>query len=244
MPGFFENLGRRCGRTLRKAGWIGQELTGTEAQALEAEYRVGRDLAAALAEDLPEGQRPVADPQVAACGQRLVACVTNRLRRFQFAVLPTAQLNAFALPGGFIYITQPLVALCGREESELAFVLAHEMAHVVRAHVKDRILGNSLLSLVLSATPASGAWQASLRRLARQFLENAYSREQEFEADAVGVKLLRFAHFDPAAAVRVLQLLAECAGQQSELAAYFSSHPPFDERIARVQRLSQEESGH
>jgi beta-barrel assembly-enhancing protease len=239
MPSFFENLGRSCGRMFRKARWLGQELTGTEDQALEAEYRVGRDLAEALAAELPEDQKPVQDDRVDACGQRLVACVTNRKRRFRFWVLPSRAVNACALPGGFIYITEPLVTACQPDEAHLAFVLAHEMGHVVRFHAKDRILGNSLLSLVLTAAPASGVLHQGLRALSRQFLQSAYSQEQEFEADAVGVKLLRFAGFDAAAAVRVLRLLQARAGRESELSSYFSSHPPFPTRIAHAQRLIQ-----
>jgi predicted Zn-dependent protease len=254
MPSFFEELGRGAGRLLRKASWFGQELLGTEEQALEAEYRVGHDLAAALAADLPDGQRPFREARVEACGQRLVACLKKRRRRFQFQVLPGRELNAFTLPGGFIYITQPLLALClthgnaqsragdnrsevEPEQAELAFVLGHEMGHVIRAHVKDRIMGNSLLSLVLSAAPGGGALQQALRQLARQLVKSDYSQEQELEADKDGLKLLRLAGWDPTASIQVLELLQSQQPRETALDTYLSSHPPFAVRLANMQRL-------
>lgn len=278
MPSFFEELGRDAGRWLRKARWLGQELMGTEDEALEAEYRVGRDLAEALAADLPEGQQPASHALLEACGQRLVACLKKRQRRFRFQVLPGREVNAFALPGGFIYITQPLLDLCltdrsagaptvaggsGREGEarvkpvalpgsagaapslamgqpgcdRVAFVLGHEMGHVIRSHVKDRIMGNSLLSLVLSAAPGGGALQQGLRQLARQLVQSDYSQDQELEADAVGVKLLRLAGWDPAAACRVLELLGSQRPSETALGSYFSSHPPFATRLANIERI-------
>jgi len=255
MPSFFENLGRDAGRWLRKARWLGQELMGTEDEALAAEYRVGRDLAEALSADLPEGGKPACHALVEACGQRLVACLKKRQRRFRFQVLPGREVNAFALPGGFIYITQPLLDLCvadeaadasrvaGRpaEEGEgfdrVAFVLGHEMGHVLRAHVKDRIVGNSLVSLVLSAAPGGGALQQGLRQLARQLVTSDYSQDQELEADAVGVKLLRLAGLTPTAACRVLERLRSVRPSETSLDSYFSSHPPFATRLANIERI-------
>ena len=239
MPSFFESLGRSCGRVARKARWLGQELTGTEDEALEAEGRVGRDLAEALAAELPDGQKPAADAQVDACGSRLVACVRNRKRQFRFLVLPGPQLNALALPGGFIYVTQPLLTLCAAQEDDLAFVLAHEMAHVIRFHVKDRILGSSLLSLMIGAAPGSGALRQALRQMARQFLNSEYSQEQELEADAFGVKLVRHAGYEPAAGLRVLRLLQTQLGGAAEGRGYFSSHPPFATRVANLKQCLQ-----
>ena len=278
MPSFFEELGRNTGRWLRKARWLGQELLGTEDEALEAEYRVGRDLAEALSADLPEGQKPADDASVEACGQRLVACLKKRKRRFRFQVLPGREVNAFALPGGFIYITQPLLELCVADRSpdartaaggsaregeapaepvalrgsagalpsqvlgesgfdRVAFVLGHEMGHVLRSHVKDRIMGNSLLSLLLSAAPGGSALQQGLRQLARQLVRSDYSQDQELEADAIGVKLLRLAGLDPTAACRVLELLRTQRPSETALDSYFASHPPFATRLANIERV-------
>ncbi len=255
MPSFFEELGRNTGRWLRKARWLGQELMGTEDEAVEAEYRVGHDLAEALSADLPEGQKPADDVLVEACGQQLVACLKKRKRRFRFQVLPGREVNAFALPGGFIYITQPLLDLCvadqnpdartvaGRSVREgepgfdrVAFVLGHEMGHVLRSHVKDRIMGNSLLSLLLSAAPGGNALRQALRQLARQLVRSDYSQDQELEADAIGVKLLRLAGLDPTAACRVLDLLRTQRPGETALDSYFASHPPFATRLANIER--------
>lgn len=237
MPSFFENLGRSAGRAVRKARWLGQELMGTEDSALDAEYRVGRDMAEALAADLPPDGQPLRIPLLETCGQRLVECLTNRRRRFQFLALPGAPLNAFALPGGFVYVTEGLLKVCQANEPQVAFILGHEMAHVVRLHAKDRILGNSLLSLLITATPGSNVLKRSLHTLARQFLRNAYTQDQELEADAWGVRITRAAGYQPSAALDVLRLLQEHGGEPSEVENYFSSHPPFPLRMQRIARL-------
>jgi predicted Zn-dependent protease len=237
MAGFYRALGRAVRRKLLEANWMFQAITGTDDDAIEAEYGVGREMAAAMEAQLPQDQRPTVDEGVNACGSRLGKCVKNRKRRFAFRVLPHPHVNAFVLPGGFVYITQPLLALCGADADCLAAALGHEMAHVICSHAKDRILGNSLFSLLTRAIPGSPALGQSMRRLANQFLEAAYSQDQELEADSLGTRLVSAAGFDPAGAIRLLGLLKELAESGSDECSYFVSHPPFAERLEKLRQL-------
>ncbi len=228
MPSLMYGFGGWLRGKVSSAKWILTELAGSEEQAIKAERLVGAGMAAATA---AEGTiKPFADPLVDSCGLRLTGRVTNRRRQFTFLVLPAPQINAFALPGGFIYITQPLLSLLGWDPDCIAFVLGHEMGHVVRGHAKDRILDGSLFSVLTAAFPAAGVARAPLQMLAGQFLQSAYSQDQELDADAFGIKLAR-------AAVTVLRHLASRSGSPSGLESYFSSHPPHELRIESIQRL-------
>ena len=196
----------------------------------------GAEVARLVEQQIGLYSQPTTEAYLRQVGERLVAVVKDPRWQFRFDIVDQSEPNAFAIPGGGIYVSRGLLALLNRED-ELAGVLAHEMAHVLRAHVKDRILGNSVLSLLVSASPGAGPLQQGLRELARQFLHCAYSHEQELEADAVGIKLMRAAGYDPRGAIRVLELLQSCAGKELDADHYFSSHPPFALRLQRIAGL-------
>ena len=90
--------------------------------------------------------------------------------------------------------------LCDRNRDEVAFILGHEMAHVIRRHAIDRLLTQQVLSAVTLVSPGRGALASWIRRVGVQSLERAYSQDEEFEADELGLLLVRAAHFNPAGA--------------------------------------------
>ncbi|MCD6395352.1 MAG: M48 family metallopeptidase, partial [Planctomycetes bacterium] len=173
---------------------------------------------------------------IADIGSRLAACVKNKQRSFQFAAVESAEPNAFALPGGFIYITSGLLELCCCTPDEIAFVLAHEMAHVIRGHPMERIVSDSAVTTLSRVAPLRGVLGAWLKRVGIQFLQSAYSQDRELEADRLGTRLLKAAHFNGDAAADLFRRLAEIdqRGQLAELSSYFSSHPQLPDRIAAV----------
>jgi predicted Zn-dependent protease len=238
MSGFFYNLGRLVGPQLRKANWVYHSLTGTEADAVRAEYAVGRDLAWAMAQQM-EVER---DPDVARflddLGARLAACVADRDRRFYFRAVRAPEVNAFALPGGFIFLTRSLLELCDWDCDETAFVMGHEMGHVLRQHAIERIMANSVLRTALSKfSLGKGLLGVPLTGLLTQLLNQGYSREQELDADLLGVRLAAAAGFDAGRATWLLARLATQASDPATLGSYFASHPPFGVRIQNVQRF-------
>ena len=241
MGGFFYNLGRTVGSQVRKAKWVYNSLTGTEADAIGAENEVGRDLAWAFVQQTPVVRAAAAERFLTDLGARLAGAVAVPGRRFRFALVEGAEPNAFALPGGYVFLTRPLLELCAGDAGETAFALGHEMGHVVRLHAIDRVLADTVLGAGLGKLRlGKGLMGAPFAGLVKQLLHQGYSREQELEADRVGVNLAAAAGFDGRAAVRLLARLAERSGDPSLLGGYFSSHPPFEVRIQNVQRFLRE----
>lgn len=244
MPGFFYNLGKGIGPHLRKGHWLLQALTGEDTDVLEAEHRVGRDMAAQVQEMMAPapGAEPI-DPRRAAwlddLAAALVARVKDKRRRFRFTIVASGPPNAVALPGGFIFVERSLLELCQWDRDEVGFVLGHEMAHAIRGHTMERILGSDVIAMAARAVAVGGAHGMLIRQVASRFLQMAYSREQEFDADALGARLAAAGDFDPEGGPRLLgRLRAFCATPDAaDLGAYFATHPPLDERIGKLRRL-------
>ena len=228
-------LGRLAGKKFKKAKWVWESAAGSEEDAIVAERQMGLDLAAKVRE---ESRLPAA-PEIQALLNDILAAlaerVANRTHRFEITALADTQRAAFALPGGFIFVSTSLVELARRDRDELAFVVAHEMAHVIRRHAIDRWLTDKALAAVSMATPATRRLSPLIRRLGMDGLSKAYSRQQEDEADELGIKLAGAAGFDPAGAVRILQRLATA----DEGFSFLSTHPPTAERIRRLRGLAE-----
>ena len=239
MSGLFYNLGKKLGPKLRKVKWVWQSVTGTEADAIRVEHEVGRDLAREIKRQLELDPEPKAAHTIRQIGAKLTACVADRRRKFDFEIIKGPEPNAFALPGGFIFVTRSLLELCQRDQDELAFIIGHEMAHVIRGHAMDRFISNSAIAIGSIAAPVRGLIARWLRNVGVKFLESAYSQDLELEADSLGARLTAAAGYDPHAPAQLLSRLAKLArpANQSGLGSYFSSHPAFDLRIERVNRL-------
>ena len=239
MSGLFYNFGRKVGPKIRKAKWIWQSIAGSEADAIKVEHDVGRDLEREVRHQLGLDQEPQIRQMLNEIGPRLAACVANKSRRFSFEAIKGTEPNAFALPGGFIFVTGSLVELCQRNKNEVAFILGHEMGHVIRGHAMQRIISNTAISAASRAAPIRGLLAGWLRRVGVQFLESAYSQDLESEADKLGVRLAAAAGYDPHGSTQLLSRLAELSPPigQFDLGSYFSSHPPFKVRIHNINRL-------
>jgi predicted Zn-dependent protease len=241
----FYHLGRLVGTNLRKAGWVARSLTGTEAEAIAAEQAVGRDLAASFVESVTLDDHPRVTGLLAELHSALIGAVASKLHTFTFRAVLAEECNAFALPGGYVFVTRGVLELCRGNRDECAFVLGHEMAHVLRRHAIDRVMASSMLNAAVGRLSiAGGVLGRSVAGLAATLLQQGYSRDQELEADALGVRLAVAAGFDGGAAVRLLDRLAGAGGDIAGLAAYFASHPPFEVRVAGIQRTLREGTGH
>ena len=141
-------FGRLAGKQYRKAKWYWQSATGSEEDAIRAEQGVGRDMAAVVREQAGGAGDPRAQALLDDVGAPLADRVRNRAHRFEVTALPGGAPTAFALPGGFIFVAPALMELAAGDRDELAFVVAHEMAHVIRRHAIDRLLGQKARSAV------------------------------------------------------------------------------------------------
>jgi predicted Zn-dependent protease len=232
----FETLGYRLGKKAAQAKNAFDLMGGTEEDSLRAEIRLGRDLAAALLQRVPlveENERTRFAEQI---GRWLATHVKEKKLPFSVRVTAEREPNALALPGGPIFVSWPLLEMCQGERDDIAFVLGHEMAHIVRRHTLDRIVKDAALSLLLRQSSGRNAASAWLNKAGQQLLCGAYSRDEEFEADAFAVALVGSAGGDALAGERLLEKLAQPTSEPavSIVGNYFATHPPLLERAANL----------
>jgi len=241
LDSLFYNLGRKMGPKIRKAQWMWTSFTGTEDDAIRLEQRVGVDLAEETRQQLLLDSEPRTRQALDEIGRRLAARVANPQRSFHFDAFAAGEPNAFALPGGFIFVSRSILDLCRWDPSEIAFILGHEMGHVLRGHAIERIVANTAVSVASRAAPVRGALGNWLKTVGVQYLQTAYSRDHELEADRLGVRLARAADFEPQGAIRLLARLAELkqAAEPSSLGEYFSTHPTAEIRIQNLRQFLQ-----
>jgi predicted Zn-dependent protease len=241
MASLFQSWGRTLGRlslpALQKAKWAWQTVAGSEADRLRAERELGSTLAKQL-RATSETPAAAADVRlVRGIGAALAACLKNRDLRFNFEVIQMPEPSALALPGGFLFVSTQLLDLCQRYVDEIAFVVGHEMAHVIRGHASDRFVQESVMKALANrlgrATPLGGL----LKDTTLQLLSSNYSQDCEYEADELGSRLAHAAGHHPLAAIRLLDRLQRLHADRTPLGQYFSSHPTPKERMVQLGRV-------
>jgi predicted Zn-dependent protease len=183
------------------------------------------------------------DPRLERTVARAIGSLTldpdNPNQTYQITILNSPNINAFALPGGYLYVTRGLLALAN-DSAELAAVIAHEMAHVTANHGIQRQQREAEEMLASQVVDHLGAGQGAAARLAlvRGKLRLAqFSRNQELEADAIGIRSLGRAGYDPYAAARFLQSMAawsdfrSAATTTNQSLDFLASHPNPPQRI-------------
>jgi beta-barrel assembly-enhancing protease len=155
--------------------------------------------------------------------------------RFSFHVLADPRtINAFALPGGPIFVTEGLLRQL-KGEAELAGVLGHEIGHVVARHSSEQLAKAKLTQgLIGAATLGTGDWStAQIGRMVGSMINMRYGREDELESDALGIRIMAEAGYDPRAMIGVMETLAR-ASSGSRQPEFFSTHPHPENRQARI----------
>jgi predicted Zn-dependent protease len=155
--------------------------------------------------------------------------------RFSFHVLADPRtVNAFALPGGPVFITEGLLRRL-RTEGELAAVLGHEVGHVLARHSSERLAKQQLTQGLISAVVVgTGDYtSAQIAQVAGSMINMKYGRDDELESDALGVRIAFEAGYDPRAMLGVMEVLQKASGgsRQPEFA---STHPAPENRQARI----------
>ena len=182
-----------------------------------------------------EARAPRAVPLLNEITGRLVAATDRPAEAYRITVLDSALVNAFALPSGRLYVTRGLLALAN-DTSEIAAVLAHEIAHVTVRHASARLeleARNALVSRVVTGVLGDTAGGALVETRAKVSLAS-FSRGQELEADEIGVATLARAGFDPYGASRFLRSLGRASGRPGEGSSgdILATHPTTPERVA------------
>jgi len=232
----FEAIGYAVGQKAAQAKNAFDLMGGSEEDSLRAEIRLGRDLAAALLERVPLVEENEATRFAAQIGRWLAGNVKEKKLPFIVRVTAEREPNALALPGGPIFVSWPLLEMCQWQRDEIAFVLGHEMAHIVRRHTLDRIVKDAALSLLLRQSSGKHAASAWLSKAGRQLLGGAFSKDDELEADVFAEALVRTAGGDAFAAERLLEKLDQRSSAQIVGIAgdYLATHPRLTERVANL----------
>lgn len=201
----------------------------------EREIRLGRNASLVVAQkfggiyDDLDLQRYVNE-----VGQRLVKVCDRNYIQYHFQVLDSPVLNAFALPGGYIYITRGLLAEL-ENEAQLAAVLGHEIGHVCARHSAIQLseaLGAQVVTLAAMAAGPDAREMVPVTASLFQTIMLGYSREREFQADDMGLTYMHRAGYDPMEMSRFLTHLSKKSQGPIGYSVYSSTHPDIFERIS------------
>ncbi len=213
------------------------------------EIALGERGAAQVERQYTRYEHPALQAYVTRIGLRLAAVSHRPKLDWRFTVLDTPEVNAFALPGGRIYITRGLMAYLN-SEAELAAVLGHEIGHVTARHAVNQVSKTAAFGLGLDILGArvpelrSAGTQQNLQLLGDVLLKG-YGREHELQSDRLGAEYLARAGYDPEAMMAVIAVLKNqeeyekrrAAGEGRAARVYhgvFASHPSNDQRLKQV----------
>lgn len=214
---------------------------------VQDDVKLGNDAAREADRQFPPLNDQETALYVSRIGERLVAAIPAQFRQpafdYRFKVINARDLNAFALPGGPMYVNRGMVE-AARDEGEIAGVMAHEISHVALRHATAQATKNSsakntlrTLGLILGGAVVGGQAGAQLGAIAAQGFMLKYSREYESQADALGAQIMADAGYDPhdlANVFRTIEQQSSGGGPQ-----WLSSHPNPGNRYQAIDREAQ-----
>lgn len=205
----------------------------------QQEAELGRTYSTQIEQEYPILDDPEAQAWVQELGEKLVATSPESAQTFTFQVTTSEQINAFAIPGGYCYVNLGLI--CAADNvSEVAAVVGHEVNHVTTRHgvrsIQRSIAIEQLTALI--AGDEKGLLIQAIQGAGGLLAMRKFGREDELEADRLGVEAMYAAGYDPRGAVRffekLLRLEQEQGGAGGALERIMSTHPPTQERIDRI----------
>jgi len=216
-------------------------LVGITLVSVEQEIEIGRQANAQVRKETPELADAVVVQYVRDVTRRLVRVAPGPKYPYSVAVANSREINAFALPGGPVWIHRGVIEKAANE-SQMASVLAHEIAHIAARHAASQLTTVTMAkwSLGLLGAMLGNTGGAGYAQVAAEFLASGvflrFSRDDERDADRVGLTLLTRAGWDGRGMVELFQMLAREAGRNPRsVEAFFSTHPSPQERIAELQ---------
>lgn len=216
-----------------------------------SEQKIGEKQHAELSNKQALYQNPMLNTYINTVGQKLVASSSMKKENFQFFIIDSPEINAFAAPGGYIYINRGLLAYL-RDEAELAAVLAHEISHLTEKHhsrQKRAVSGSKALTFISGVLTGSGDVAEAVSLYSTAAIKG-FGRDMELEADGQGAKYLAAAGYNRQAMIDILsifknherysRLQAKAAGKKaaSSYHGLFSSHPRNDKRLHQLVKAS------
>ena len=236
--------------------WLGSLVSGCAVlpgevglQSVEADRELGQQVAKEVEAEIGLVEDSALTGYLDAVGRRLAAVYPDRRFQYTFQMVDQAEPNAFAAPGGAVYVSRGLFALLGSEE-ELGNVLGHEMIHVSRRHTAQQLarsrtpvllgLPGQVVGRVLSRD-LGAIINAPVSTLGSAFIAK-HSREDEFEADRLGQQLAAQSGYDPGALATIMDRLEQedrvRAGEERR-PSFLDTHPTTPDRVGRLGRDAQ-----
>lgn len=220
----------------------------TNAQSIELDKKLGAENAKMVESQFGIYSHDALTAYVRSIGNTLVAKLKDNPFEYQFQIADDAIPNAFALPGGYVYITRGLLSLITNED-ELACVMAHEIIHVNARHSIKQMRSSILPHMLeLPGTIVGNVVSDDLGKLlnspittSNKLLLSSYSRKHETESDTKGIELASKAGYDPNAMAFILDRLSlavEVLTNEKEKKSYFDSHPYTPDRVKKINKTT------
>jgi predicted Zn-dependent protease len=217
---------------------IGKKTTDLKEVGEKGEAEIGNASAASLLGAAPLVQNEKLQAYVNQVGLWLAMQTERPDLPWRFGVMDSDSVNAFAAPGGYVFITRGLL-LRMRNEAELAGVLAHEIGHVLKRHhlvaiqknAKTGLAANLMSMAVDNSSGGYGEWKKKVLTASTELYARGLDKDDEFEADRLGVVIAARAGYDPYGLPSVLQTLDGLNAQDSNLALMFKTHPSSRQRL-------------
>jgi len=209
----------------------------------EQDVEIGRQSAAEVEGELPVLNDRHLERYVSDIGKRLVAVAPGAKYPYQFKVVNVSDINAFALPGGFMYVNRGLIEAT-QSEGELAGVMAHEMAHVALRHGTNQAskaylaqAGLGVLGGIFGGGGSTGQIIGTVGGFGLNTLFLKFSRTAEEQADVVGAQIMSRAGYDPRDMVSMFETLRRQSGHDpGKVEQFFSDHPSPAHREDRIRQ--------
>ncbi len=216
-------------------------LGGANYYSVDQEWEMGQQLQAQLRQELRLSNDQALTRYVSDIGQAMVNQTAMRDRQWRFYVVQDDAINAFNIPGGAVYVNTGLIANVG-SASELAGAIAHEVAHGMARHGTSRLSKAQETNAIAGAVLGNaGGVEQVAAQVAAQGAFAKFSRNDEREADRLGVAIMAGAGYSPDGLAALLQRLAE--EEQGGGVAFFRSHPLSAERMETVRQLARRYEG-
>lgn len=208
----------------------------------KAETSIGKNVQQELLREKKLSKDPLLKERVERVGSKLAEVSERKDIEYSFYVLEDKDLNAMALPGGFIYVNSGLAKILS--DDELAYVVGHEVGHVAARHIAKRLQAGLAYQLIVAlAITGAGEGQAEAAQSIAQGVDQVfnlislgYSRHDEYEADRFGARYAKTAGFDPYASITAMEKIKQEEGPNWKVLGYFRSHPYADDRIAALKK--------
>ena len=244
QAGFFDEL-KKITSPDSKEGKIISGATQVLSSAKDMDYSTERTIGESLAlESLQRFGKPVNNESLQQYVNLVGTAVAANSKRptipYQFAVLDSPVQNAFAAPGGVIFISKALVGIIDNE-AELAAVLAHEVGHVAAKHAISSIRRTQFLQGVGTITAATmkgdkgKQFESMIGDLQSVLFDKGLDKGMEFEADAAAMETAYRTGYDPRGMITVLKKLQKIEASSVKKGSWFSTHPPLAERIEKLE---------